>query len=162
MKQKLTSTLAKAQASITSRRPLKAKVNDCHDNLVIELNTQAEQILSPDKTLKLLACDGCDVLDWKKLNTASFLCPACYELHMAGNILPKAVSRYAHDVAGHRRIKAVAAEHEQSDLNCGRDWECSCSDCNLTRKDMLKDVLKKNDGRWTAAAESLSQMIIDR
>jgi len=47
-------------------------------DFVINVNAQCEAILSPDKTQKLIPCDHCLKLEWRRLNVVSFLCEDCY------------------------------------------------------------------------------------
>lgn len=62
---------------------MKATLFDSRANVEIRFNSQAESILSPDGQHKLLPCEKCGLLMWKKLNTCSFLCPECYKAHLA-------------------------------------------------------------------------------
>lgn len=57
---------------------MKATSSDRFGNVEIHFNNQAEAILSPDGTQKLLPCDDCLSLEWRKLNCVSFLCQSCY------------------------------------------------------------------------------------
>lgn len=56
---------------------MKASKLDRHGNVEIAFNTQNEAILSPHGSLKLLPCEVCLELEWKRLAVVSFLCSDC-------------------------------------------------------------------------------------
>ena len=65
---------------------MKAKIlSKISGQFSITVEPQAEAILSPDGTLKLLPCDTCFELHWNKLNVVSFLCDDCYRDYLWDN-----------------------------------------------------------------------------
>lgn len=66
---------------------LKAAYADKYGTVRIDFNTQGQSILSPDCTKQLLPCGHCLKLEWRNLNTVSFLCEDCFRKFERGELV---------------------------------------------------------------------------
>ncbi len=57
---------------------MKAKYSDIYGGMVIECHSgQSDAITSPCGKFKLLPCDDCLELQWRSINSVSFVCGSC-------------------------------------------------------------------------------------